>query len=410
MKLNILLSAICASILGAPVYASVEDNKAAHQAFSGESENNYQDVWYRELRYDDWVSMGVSKEKIDTVLDRIVSPQGHQLRDDTNQYSPGFWSYEFIQEANASLFLAKTVIDRNQKLALYRETTALFLIASYPNLRRTYELFALEQATQSYLAAAELEQKVKATSVKIPMPDGTSIPGLLHTPLIKPAQSMPALLWTGGVDKTFIEHKSAIQPMIDKGYAVLTFDMPGGGLDYSHFLTPGNEAANHEAAFEFLTHQQDIDENRIGVLSSSGSGISLVEFALKQPRLKAVVARCSLVAGPLNDKHLLKYVPQMSAHSLVARLGGDAGDTDFLFRHAEALSIENKGYFDGTPRISTPLLAITTKDDPVASPQDVQRTAALSTKGEAILIGESGHCPEGQQARKAIYAFLEKNV
>lgn len=141
---------------------------------------------------------------------------------------------------------------------------------------------------------------------------------------------------------------------------------------------------SHQAAFRYLETNSNIDNNRIGVLGSSGSGPALLEFALKQPKLKAVVARCSLVDGPLRNDKLLASIPSMSVDALITRLGGDPGD---------------KVYY-----------AKNTHKDPVAMPEDVKSTAALSSQGKAVFFGKAGHCPEGKEASNYIVNFLTQNI
>jgi len=283
----------------------------------------------------------------------------------------------------------------------------MYLIASYPNLKRPNELLALENAVNNYVKALKLAGN-NVSLVKLPLSGGDTVPGILHLP--KQGSQFPAVIWSGGVDKTLIEHHESVSKLIAKGYAVLTFDMPGGGLDYKHALTVGELDVSHQAAFKYLAANPDIDNDRIGVLGSSGSGPALLDFALKQPKLKAVVARCSLVDGPLRNYGLLDFIPSMSVDALIARLGGDPGDKTYYKNNAAQYSLVTRGYFDGVAKIDTPLLAINTNKDPVAMPEDVKKTAALSSQGKAVFFGKAGHCPEGEEASDYIINFLTQNI
>ncbi|WP_249185553.1 alpha/beta hydrolase [Moritella sp. 5] len=148
----------------------------------------------------------------------------------------------------------------------------------------------------------------------------------------------------------------------------------------------------------------------MAVLGSSGSGPALLEFALKQPKLKAVVARCSLVDGPLTNDKLLDVIPSMSVDALIARLGGDPSDKTYYANNAAKYSLVTRGYFDGRARIDTPLLAINTHKDPVAMPEDVKNTAALSSQGKAVFFGKAGHCPDSEEASDYVINFLTQNI
>lgn len=410
LTLSLVVSALISS--SAVLHAGDHDtgiksqNSTAHSAFKND-DSQLQAQFYRSLRLEDWQASGLSRTEILTVLGNIQG-QG-ELVDLENHNSAGFWTYEFSRSAEMELEQAKQISATNTaaKVLAYNKVSALYLIASYPNLKRPNELLALENAVAYYLKSAALNDEL-VNQVKLPLVDGATIPGILHTP--KQGSNFPAVMLSGGVDKTLIEHKALVNKLVAKGYAVLTFDMPGAGLDYKHALTVGNEDASHQAAFKFLANNAQIDKQRIGVLSSSGSGTALVEFALNQPQLQAVVARCALVDGPLRNAKALKFIPSMSADSLIARLGGDAGDKAYLAKNAAKYSLVTKGYFDGKAKIDTPLLAINTNKDPVAMPDDVRKTAALSSQGEAKFFGKGGHCPDAPEAEDYVIKFLTKHI
>ena len=389
-------------------YSAEGTNIAAHASFKNVLDVTQQG-FYRGLRFEDWTASGLTETEIKTVMQKINGDG--ELRDLENINKPHFWTYEFSQAADALLqqanHIASTKAAPQVAAAAYMKASTMYLIASYPNLKRPNELLALENAVNNYVKSLQLAGENVAL-VKLSLMDGDTVPGILHLPTQD--KNLPAVIWSGGVDKPLIEHHQSVAKLVAKGYAVLTFDMPGGGLDYKHALNVDALDASHQAAFRYLESNVNIDNDRIGVLGSSGSGPALLEFALKQPKLKAVVARCSLVDGPLTKPALLDFIPSMSVDALIARLGGDPSDKAYYTKNAAKYSLANRGYFDGNARIDTPLLAINTHKDPVAMPADVKKTAALSSQGEAAFFGKAGHCPDSEAASDYVINFLTKHI
>lgn len=348
--------------------------------------------------------MGLKKADFINTVKRLKSSTKDGLLDSNNENRKGFWTYEFTLSAEA--IEAQAVQDNLAES--YDRASAAYVVAAYPNLHRPHEIFAMEKAVEMYLKAAEIRGE-KVQKVMMKREEGRSIIGLLHLPKTS-TNNLPAVMWSGGVDKTLIEHKYSIKPMIDKGYAVLTFDIPGAGLDYKNHIEVGDERASHMAAFNFLSFIQEVDSTRIGVLGSSGAGPSLLDFALNQKGLKAVVARCALVDGPIGKTETLKFIPRMSSDSFIARIGGDIADMSYFEQMAPQFSLNNKGLFDGKARIDVPLLAINTKKDPIAMPDDVKKTASLSSKGEVYISDEFGHCPDSKIASDKIIQLLSDNI
>jgi len=380
-----------------------DENLIAHTAFQSNI-NEMQKDFYRSLRVEEWIEMGAEKSDILGPMGRLKASRDNSLLDTENDNRPGYWTYEFVQTAHA---LEKEAI-KTQTAESYQRASTVYLIASYPNLHRANEIAALDKAVELYLQAANLRGD-DVQKVVLKRFDNRSVPGLLHLPK-EATKPVPAIIWTGGVDKTLIEHRLAFKELIDSGYAVLTLDMPGAGLDYKNHSKLDELDASHQAAYAFLENNKFIDKDRIGVLSSSGAGIALMDFAIKQPKLKAVVARCALVDGPIRKKETLKFVPRMSADSFIARIGGDLGDMAYFEKRAPLYSLTNRGLFDGKARMDTPLLVINAQKDPVASLEDMEKTAKLSTRGSIFVADEFGHCPESQAAKEKIIHFLKQFI
>jgi len=371
------------------------NNLENHTQFSGiNSLEKNQALWYRELRIKSWVQLGLEKENIYKVLKRINA--GKELRDETNEFQVKNWTYEFTKEAQKIYNTAKTY----QQL---REASTLYLIASYPNLMTKHELIALEKSLDIYIQA---EQLLGNNVKKIDM-NGTT--GILHLPKEK-REKIPVVLWTGGVDKPLVTHLAKIQRYVNAGNAVITFDMPGAGLNINTVTSLGKEDAMHQNALKYVKENKIFDTSKISVLGSSGSGVSLMEFAIKTPELKAVVARCAMVDGPLSKPKALKHVPLMSAQAFGVRIGADINNLDSYGKLTIPLSLKTKGYLDGKHYINTPLLVINTAKDPIAMPEDMKKTAMISSNGIVRFVGKEGHCPSSKEADDIIYNFISNNI
>ncbi|WP_122032493.1 alpha/beta hydrolase [Aliivibrio sp. EL58] len=391
------------------IVSNTATNIEGHQNFRGaELIVEGQENWYRELRLDSWVEMGVTESEIAAVLTRIDA--GKKLRDATNENTQGHWTFEFAKEAERFNLQAKQVTGI-AAAALYQKASTFWLIASYPNLHQANELTALNKSVDAYIQAATLRRE-NVEKVKLPLADKSISPayitGILHLP--KGTKKAPVVLWTGGVDKALVEHHSSLIDTVNNGTAVLTFDMPGAGLNNNIILELGKETEAHDAALAFVKNDDRIDNTRIAVLSQSGAGIPLMEFAIDNPELKAIVARCAVVDGVLTKPFLFPKLPLMTSQSFGQRIGADITKLDSFGELTVPLSLKTKGYFDGKPRMNTPLLVINTSGDMVASAEDMQKTAALSTQGVVEFYGEEGHCPEGQEAADSITNFINDRI
>ena len=384
-----IILAIAISI--APLTTVMANNLEAHQEFRGAAIEVDQENWYRELRFDSWITPTLTRNDIQGVLARIDDGEG--LRDDTHGSFKGSWTYEFYHEAKNRALTATSY-------EALRDVSVLFMIASYPNLQSDFEIESLKLSVDYYVKA----QAANASNVKHISYKG--IEGLLHMP--KGVVNPPVVLWTGGVDKTLVEHREALQGVLQSGSAVLTFDMMGGGLNVGTATTLGSETVAHDTMLEYVKTLDNVDSSNVSVLGSSGVGVALMEFAVKTPALKSVVARCAVVDGVLTKPFLFPKLPKMTTDSFGLRHGLNIDDLSSYGAKTVALSLKTKGYFNGEPSMDTPLLVINTSGDVVASPEDMQATASMSTHSKVVFVGESGHCPEGN-SDDVITQFIIEN-
>jgi esterase FrsA len=383
-------------LLGLTAFGATANNLDTHEKFRGEQALEAdQSQWFRELRMEDWKNI-VPEQEIRTILEKIDS--GEPLRDFINTNDAGHWTYEFTQAADG---FAKSASDYDS----YRKASMMYLIASYPNHMTDHEHSAIERSLEMYLKAESLSKTIDVERVEMPLPDGGTITGLLHTP--KDETKPGVILYTGGVDKILTEHREAIEGLIKEGFAVLTFDIPGGGLNNKIIIELGKEDQAHQAALTYVKSEARLDSSNVGALSSSGGGVPLMTFVLNTPELKAGVARCAVVTDVLTDTKVFHFAPLMSSMSYGYRVGvKDVSDLNSYGEWTIPLALKTKGF--KANETDVPVLAINTKDDMVNPPEEMVYTAGLSTKGEVAYYGNSGHCPGGQEAEQAIISFFDK--
>ncbi|MFM2587813.1 alpha/beta hydrolase [Vibrio sp. TBV020] len=383
-------------LLGLTAVGCTTSNMDAHSKFRGEQALEAdQSQWFRELRMEDWEKV-VPKEEIRSVLERINS--GGELRDFINNDEPGNWTYEFTKAADA---LAASATDYES----FRKASMMYLIASYPNHLTPQEHNAIERSVETYVKAEAFSKTINVERVEMPLPAGGTITGLLHLP--KEANKPPVILYTGGVDKVLTEHRDSIDSLLKDGYAVLTFDIPGGGLNNQIHIELGKEDQAHQAALAYVKSDQRLDSSNVGALSSSGGGVPLMMFTINTPELKAAVARCAVVTDVLTDTSVFYDAPLMSVMSYGYRVGvEDVSDLGSYGKWTVPLALKTRGYKENVTEV--PILAINTKDDMVNPPQEMEYTAGLSTHGEVAYFGNSGHCPDGEAAEQAITGFFNK--
>lgn len=393
LSLSVLLGL---TAIASAAFASTTNNGDAHKNFRGEQALEVDQVqWFRELRMEDWTKI-VPEQDIRNVLDKIDS--GEPLRDFINKNEAGHWTYEFTKTADV---YARSADDYDS----YRKASMMYLIASYPNHMTDHEHEAIEHSVDMYLKAEALSSTIDVERVDMPLAGNGSIPGLLHIP--KGAEKPAVILYTGGVDKILTEHRDSIDTLLKQGFAVLTFDIPGGGLNNHIVIELGNEDQAHQAALAYVKSDLRLDGGNVGALSSSGGGVPLMTFILSTPELKAGVARCAVVTDVLTDTQVFHHAPLMSSMSYGYRIGVlDVSDLDSYGEWTIPLALKTKGF--KVNETNVPVLAINTKDDMVNPPEEMRYTAGLSTRGEVAYFGNSGHCPDGAEAELAITKFFSK--
>jgi len=160
-------------------------------------------------------------------------------------------------------------------------------VAHYPAPRTDPKRRAYERARDAFRRLAPLLEP-PAEPVAIPYPgrpgEGSSIPAYLRRPAPTPTPApVPILLIWGGID-TYKERVTlGVEPYLDAGLAVLSFDMPGVG----EAPVAGSESAERmwDAVFAWTDEHPEFDRNRVGFLGRSAGGYWSTKLVHTHPDL-----------------------------------------------------------------------------------------------------------------------------
>ena len=178
-----------------------------------------QDSFVEERRLRLWSSQTKNRDLVYSTYLRVDHLEGTD---------PGSWVYEWSN-------IGKYFADRAEAYAASDEREAtrdaflnaakFYGIARFPAKTLPGQLDAYRKHLQYYKRAGEFFDPALIV-LDIPY-DGKTIQAYLHMPpdIDKP----PLILWNGGIDTWKGDSYNNVQPYIDRGFAVLTFDVLGTG-------------------------------------------------------------------------------------------------------------------------------------------------------------------------------------
>lgn len=119
---------------------------------------------------------------------------------------------------------------------------------------------------------------------------GEKLQGVLFLP--ETAGPVPALIVCHGAGEYKENYFEMCEQLCAKGVAALAVDMHGHGESGGErfYVDMKQWIADVRAAVEFLSHQPQVEASRIGAFGLSSGGTAILEAALVEPRLKALIA------------------------------------------------------------------------------------------------------------------------
>lgn len=359
--------------------------------------------WYHPVEPEMWAYFGADEATLYEVLARVSQSEGARV--DPNQpdtqidYGPGNWIYEFTAAGDAALAAG------NHKAA-----TIYYHTASAPHTNDPYSVAALQSANAAYVqAATEIAGTFDVVDIAHA---GASFQAFLHLP--EGDGPFPVLVMSNGSDMSKVTalnyYQTHLQP---KGIAFLTLDIPGMGDSIAYDVSDGQTDKLHAAAAAWAKTHPALQENNVFVQGVSFGGNAAARLFLDKPELD--LAGVIYTCGPLHQAFLAppgayENFPRYTIDGVKMRVGLDM-DASYreLADAVRGLSLENQGLLDGG-KISTPLLAINTHDDPVASLDDMSLLLDRAENAESVVFHLPGHCPPHNQREAIVSAWITSNL
>lgn len=365
MSLNrLLLTFLCLCII-APVCAHADDGK-----------NDEEYVEERRLRL--WSAQTQNRDLVYSTYLRIDHLRGTD---------PGSWVYEWSK-------IGDYFSDKGEDLAASAENAAardafltaakFYGIARFPAKTLPGQLEAYNNHLRVYQRAGEFFEP-KLTVLDIPY-DGSHIKGYLHLPpgIEKP----PLILWNGGIDTWKGDVYNNILPYIDRGFAVMTFDVLGTGESSAWTAKPDSNVL-HSAVIDHMQNSNLIDGRYIAHVGFSFSGYYAARNAITEDRLFAVISAC----GPIHDGwQNVGGGPWEIQEALSAAIHVSRDDTDAIRRTMRGFSLVEQGLLNGPNSVKLPTLIVNGDLDDIAPVSDLRLLADSGRETDLWIMGGDQHC------------------
>lgn len=372
MKISVLASILVVCTIGHSAIAQhIEDGKLV----------------FPERRLNAYVFEGANREVLQVIKSRIHDVEGD---------GPGSWVYEWRQTAEhywAKAKQAEASTSREENFKAYHLASVFYSLSAFPEYDSNAEKASFEKHLQAYKKAGEfMDPPLQVVPVKV---KGYTIETYLHRP--KGIDKPPLVLWTGGIDQYKGSSYSHLKPLLDKGFAVVTFDVAGTGESTMWKLRPDGEFL-HVAVLDHFATQSYIDTTNIFAVGRSFGGYYAAKMAARNdPRLRAVAAECTLVHAAFVRpvaafKKLLASPEGRTMHAMARRMGIKVGDATVLAEASSQFSLLHQGLVGKGKTIKTPLLIINGGRDRLAPQSDMQLLADSAVESEIWTLGMDAHC------------------
>lgn len=341
-----------------------------------QAEDNGELVEERRLRL--WSAQTGNRDLIYSTYLRIDN------RDTTD---PGSWVYEWSRIAE--YFADKgDAFAANEDHAAARDTyltaAKFYGIARFPAKTLPGQLEAFNKHLHYYQKAGQFFDPALIV-LDIPY-DGKSIPAYLHMPanIEKP----PLILWNGGIDTWKGDSYNNIQPYIDRGFAVLTFDVLGTGENSGWRAGPDSNKL-HSAVIDHMQTHPLIDGRYIAHVGFSFSGYYAARNSITEDRLFAVISAC----GPIHDGWKVIYQGAWEIQeALAAAIHIPRADSDAIRDYVAAFSLLEQGLLNGPDSVKVPTLIINGDLDDLAPVSDLRLLADSGRETDLWIMGGDQHC------------------
>jgi len=265
---------------------------------------------------------------------------------------------------------------------------------------------------------------------------GDNLAGILLLP--ESDRRVPVLIICHGAGEFKENYLELCELLASRGVGTLAIDMHGHGQSAGarYYVNMLQWVADIQAAIEFLSTHPKVDGNRIGAFGLSSGGTAILEAAMIDPRLKALVALDATVRNSLplpmtlflkllvGLGKLKKWVTKTDLRLPLAKLAGGfhlASDPDLdrkLRADPRALAAFNSFPFPGAAqaffvntlkrvsKIAIPTLVLWGEDDKLDPPETARMLfAALTCKKQLHIIAGNGHVGHLDRHRAKVFSL-----
>ena len=235
---------------------------------------------------------------------------------------------------------------------------------------------AHERAVSAYAkGAAGLDPP--AERVLVPYAS-TQLPAFLRVPTT-PA-SPPVVVMAAGLDSVKEELQETADYFCARGLATLAVDGPGQGeSEYELAIEPAYEHVA-SAALDFLSTRDDVDASRAGMFGISLGGY----YAARAMAFEQRFAAGAVLAGPFRFDLGWDDLPPMTRDTLRHR--SRSADDEAARTFAGLLTLEH-----AAARITSPLLVVHGRQDPIVGPAHAERLAAEAPRAQLVMFEDGNH-------------------
>ena len=341
-----------------------------------EAGHNGEFVEERRLRL--WSAQTRNKDLVHSTYERVTHMQGTD---------PGSWVHEWSQigayfAARGETFAAAEDFDAAREAFL--TASKFYGIARFPAKTLPGQADAYSKHLQYYKRAGEYFDP-KLVVVDIPYDDRT-IQAYLHMPA--DVEQPPLILWNGGIDTWKGDVYNNIQPYVDHGFAVLTFDVLGTGENSAWAARPDSNQL-HSAVIDHMQSYPLIDGRYIAHVGFSFSGYYAARNAITEERLFAVISAC----GPIHDGWKNTFDgPWEIQEALSAAIHIARDDADAIHQYMQGFSLVNQGLLGQADSVKLPTLIVNGDLDDLAPVSDLRLLADSGQETDLWIMGGDQHC------------------
>ncbi|WP_273014045.1 alpha/beta fold hydrolase [Hyphomonas sp.] len=340
-----------------------------------------------ERRIEGFIYDGADRAIVLETISKITTRDGND---------PGSWVYEWTKVADAELGRAEQAAESDQNAqaeTLFFSAANYYAIAGFPEYHSDAERDALLKHFRAYeRGGAYMAAPMQVISVEA---RGRSFNTYFHRPA--GIDHPPLILWTHGTDKFKGHAYKTVKRLLDRGFAVVTFDLAGTGESTFWDLLSDGEFV-HQAVLDAYASRDDVDASNIFEVGVSFGGHYAAKMAARNdPRLRAVASLCGPIHSPFMQTteeiaYILGTEEGATVRAFAHRIGADPSNPDQVASSIRQFSLVEQGLIGQGQTIKTPLLVMNGGRDPLSPIKDLQLLANSAETSELWVMGMAGHC------------------